>query len=167
VNRFTARLCDSSHISGLFRRSPVASWRRMELARDGLIVNQDRFHVGTSAPAAGNSPQGRPMRAMFWIGQKWSPAEGGWSFPRRPFPPACSRRAAGKRPWSVRWPTGDLACRLRTDAQRIAYRQEARRPVPRRRRLHRNSASLTARFPSARLLHPGGKGFRGSQCDIY
>ena len=34
--------------------------------------------------------------------------------------------ASGGRP-------GDLACRLRTDAQRIAYRQVARRPVPRRR----------------------------------
>ena len=44
--------------------------------------------------------------------------------------------ASGGRP-------GDLACRLRTDAQRIAYRQVARRPAPRR-RLRENCRSPAA-----------------------
>jgi hypothetical protein len=53
-----------------------------------------------------------------------------------------------KRPWSVWWPTGELACRNRTDAQRIAhlYRWHAvwparRRPFPFQR--HRRAVDRT------------------------
>jgi hypothetical protein len=54
-------------------------------------------------------------------------------------------------------PRQDLACRPGTDAQRIAHRCRWPAVWPARRGLHGNSASVTARFPPTRLLHPGGR----------